>query len=162
MIPSFRNLTKGSVQHGRKNNYVMPVAMLTLLFLVGQVYWLSDNRHRFTPYRVARLPCDTCMKLGQVRDAEDGQRLVMCPTCFGVGHKQVRYFDDLDVICAACGGMGRLREGTNQVWRTCERCDGRGLHRDEAWERMVEVETYVVPPQAPPADASSAPEAEPR
>lgn len=131
----FKNLTKGTRRDHRRNQYVAPVAMLVFLVLIGQFFWLSDNREMFTPFAIARFPCDMCAKRGTIRDAGDQQIVKMCPACFGVGSKMVRRFDANDVMCAPCGGMGRLEE--DGVWRTCQRCDGRGLHRADDWKRVI-------------------------
>lgn len=138
MFPLLKGLTKGQVRHGNRNNYIMPVAALAILFLVGQVYWLSSNKHMFAPFAIARIDCDHCAKVGVVRDPDNPSLMSMCPVCFGVGYHSVRRFDDNDAICAACGGMGRTDIGGN--WRTCERCQGRGVFRLNDWQTVVETE----------------------
>jgi len=150
MLPILKGMTKGSTRtSGRQNNYVMPVAALVVLFLVGQGFWLSRNTHLFTPFSVKRIDCDSCSKVGVVRDENDSRIMKMCPSCFGVGYHSVRRFDDLDIICAACGGLGRL--DADGVWRTCERCEGRGVHRNSEWKTIVGLVT------AEPEEDSSQP-----
>jgi len=138
MLPTLKGMTKGQVRRGRKNSYVIPVAFLVILFLIGQIFWLDSNRHMFMPFSIAKLDCDYCTKLGIVRDPNDSRIMAMCQVCFGVGYKMIRKFDELDVVCAACGGMGRIDEDGR--WRTCQRCDGRGIHRADDWKRIVEVD----------------------
>ncbi|HMP89653.1 MAG TPA: hypothetical protein PJ991_05605 [Kiritimatiellia bacterium] len=138
MLPILKGMTKGQISRGRKNNYVMPVAMLVLLFLIGQIFWLNSNRHMFAPFATTRIQCDTCARVGVVRDRSDGRKMTMCPACFGVGYHTVRSFDERDVLCAPCGGMGRLEEESE--WRTCRRCQGRGIHRSDDWQIMVDVD----------------------
>lgn len=138
MIPILKAMTKGGTGRGKKNNFILPVAMLGMLILVGQAYWLTDNRQLFAPFAISRIPCDYCAKMGVVRDGDDVRITRMCQACFGVGYKTIRGFDELDVVCAACGGLGRLKE--QEEWRTCQRCDGRGIHRADDWERVVQSE----------------------
>ncbi len=139
MLPILKGMTKGSTRSGGRNRYVAPVALLVLLILVGQAFWLSGNRELFAPFTTTRIPCDHCAHRGTLRDAHDQRVMRMCPVCFGVGSKTLRRFDDQDVVCAACGGMGRIEE--EEIWRTCRRCDGRGLHRADDWEKTVPVES---------------------
>ncbi|HMO51170.1 MAG TPA: hypothetical protein PKE26_13505 [Kiritimatiellia bacterium] len=136
-------MTKGQTRRGKKNNFILPVALLVGLFLIGQAYWLSSNRHMFAPFAISRISCDTCAKVGLVRDAADSRITRMCPACFGVGYHTVRRFDEQDVICVPCGGMGRLEE--DGAWRTCQRCSGRGLHRRDEWKTLIEVEAASAP-----------------
>ena len=138
MLPILRGMTKGQVRRGRKNNYVLPVALLVLLFLVGQMFWLNSNRHMFAPFATSRIECDHCARVGVIRDPTDSRKMSMCQACFGVGYKVVRTFDESEVLCAPCGGIGRLKE--NKQWRTCQRCDGRGLHRADDWKMLIDVE----------------------
>ena len=42
----------------------------------------------------------------------------------------IRPFDAQDVICSACGGMGRIETDAGGA-ETCPRCDGRGFVRTE-------------------------------
>jgi len=157
MLPILKGMTKGSTHSsGRQNNYVMPVAALVVLFLVGQGFWLSRNTHLFSPFSIKRIDCDQCSKVGVVRDENDSRIMKMCPSCFGVGYKSVRQFDDLDIICAACGGLGRLDD--HGVWRTCERCEGRGVHRNSEWKTivgMVAVDTTELTIQPPSSNTQS-------
>lgn len=150
MIPVLRRLTKGQTRHHKRNSYVAPVALLVMLFLIGQSIWLSDNKHLFSPFSLQRVPCDHCAKVGTVRDPDDSRINRMCPACFGLGHHMVRRFDEQDVLCIPCGGMGRVNE--EKDWRTCRRCDGRGVYRTEAfWRETID----VVP--APPVDPNAPP-----
>ena len=154
MIPILRGMTKGQTYRGgRRNNFVMPVAMLVMLLLVGQAFWLSRNSHMFAPFAVSRIDCETCAKLGTIRDPDNARIRQMCPACFGVGFKNIRRFDDQDVICLACGGMGRLEE--NGQWRNCLRCGGRGLHRAGDWKEIVEL---LEAPEYIPETTNGAPE----
>lgn len=138
MLPNLDGLTKGQSRKGRGNNFMLPVASLALLFLAGQAYWLSHNTHMFAPFAMTRIDCDTCGKTGVVRDPDNAQIMKMCPVCFGVGYHNIRRFDEEDAVCAACGGMGRTDIGG--AWRTCERCEGRGLYRLNEWRQIVEIE----------------------
>lgn len=141
MIRILRNITKGEVyRSGRRNSFVMPVAMMVIAVLAGQAFWLSRNSHMFAPFEVIRIDCDHCTKFGTVRDPDNPRIRAMCPVCFGVGYTSVRRFDELDVVCLACGGMGRIDDQEDGTWRTCRRCDGRGLHRANDWQEIIEVE----------------------
>lgn len=143
MLPILKGMTKGSTRaSGRRNNFIMPVVTLALLFLIGQGFWLSRNTHLFTPFSVKRIECDHCARVGVVRDEHDSRIMKMCPVCFGVGYHSVRRFDDQDAICAACGGMGRLE--SSGIWRNCERCGSRGVYRLDEWETIVNVEVVEV------------------
>jgi hypothetical protein len=138
MIPILRGMTKGMTRSGgRRNNFVLPVGILVGLLLIGQAFWLSRNNHLFVPFEVSRIDCVECARIGTVRDPENPSIRRMCQACFGVGYHQVRRFDEQDVLCAACGGAGRVDE--DGTWRTCRRCDGRGLHRINDWQEMVDV-----------------------
>jgi hypothetical protein len=140
MLPILKGMTKGSTRGQRgRNRYIAPVAALVMFILIGQVFWLSSNRDMFSPFSISRIPCATCAKFGMVRDEVDSSIMKMCPVCFGIGYNTVRRFDELDGICAACGGMGRVDE--DGAWRTCNRCDGRGVHRLEVWQKIVPVES---------------------
>lgn len=145
MLPILRGMTKGGTSRsGQRNRYVAPVAFLVMMILIGQVFWVSENRHRFAPFAINRVTCPYCAKNGTVRDPDDQRIMKMCPVCFGVGFHTVRHFDEKDVLCAACGGMGRLeKDGT---WRTCRRCDGRGVHRIDDWQRTVPLEAVPTEP----------------
>lgn len=147
MIPFLRRITKGQTRHNRRNSYVAPVAMLVMLFLIGQAMWLSDNQHMFAPFALQRISCDHCNKIGTVRDADDSRINRMCAVCFGLGYHMIRRFDEQDVLCIPCAGMGRIEE--DKVWRNCLRCDGRGVYRIEAWKEVIEVV-----PAPPPAEGS--------
>ena len=138
MFPTLNELTKGQPRQRRKNVFIAPVGILVVLFLVGQAYWLSQNGYLFAPFALSKVDCDYCQKLGVVRDEQNPRIMKMCPVCFGVGHHQIRRFDKEDVLCSACGGMGRFDE--QGVWRSCKRCDGRGLHRINDWKEIVDLE----------------------
>lgn len=138
MIRLFKTLTKGQVKQGRSNNFILPVALLVILFLVGQRYWLDDNKYLFLPFSTSRMNCEVCQKTGIVRDRDNSQIKLMCPSCFGVGYHIFRRFDDRDAICPACGGMGRT--DIDGDWGLCERCDGRGIFRMIEWEEFAEID----------------------
>ncbi len=147
IFPNLKGITKGQVRRGSRNNYLMPVAALSMLFLVGQAYWLSDNRHMFTPFAINRVDCLTCVKVGVIRDPHDSRVTRICPACFGVGYRTVRQFDTNDVLCVPCIGMGRVQEEDGQ-WRTCRRCDGRGLHRADEWKTITGIDPVTPDPEA--------------
>jgi hypothetical protein len=138
MIPLLKGLTKGQPRSGKRNQFVAPVALMVTLFLVGQAYWLSKNSYIFTPFSITKIDCDNCFKVGVVRDEENSRIMKMCPACFGVGSHTIRRFDEQDVLCVACGGIGRLE--SHGEWRFCNRCNGRGMHRMNDWKKIVEVE----------------------
>lgn len=139
MIPVLKRMTRSGKRNERdRNPYMAPVALLVMLVLVGQAFWLSDNRTLFSPFAISRIPCDRCQKRGTYRDYDDNRIMKMCPACFGVGYHAVRKFDAMDVLCAPCGGMGRLQEA--DAWRTCQRCAGRGIHRADDWKQIVPIE----------------------
>lgn len=154
MIPNLRSMTKGQAsQQGRQNYFVAPVAFLVILLLVGQAFWLSRNTHMFAPFAVSRVDCENCDKLGTLRDPNNSRIRLMCQACFGVGYKNIRRFDEQDVICLACGGLGRLED--NGIWRNCLRCDSRGLHRAGDWKEIVEL---LEVPELIPENTNGAPE----
>lgn len=138
MIGLFKTLTKGQVKKNRSNNFIIPVALLVMLFLVGQRYWLDDNKYLFLPFSTSRMNCEECQKTGIVRDKDNQQIKKMCPSCFGVGYHIFRRFDERDAICPACGGMGRT--DIDGEWGLCERCDGRGIFRMNEWREFVEID----------------------
>jgi len=157
MIPILRGMTKGTTRRGgRSNNFVLPVGILVGLLLLGQAFWLSRNNHLFVPFEITRINCVECTRLGTIRDPENPEIRTMCPTCFGVGYHTVRRFDDEDVLCAACGGAGRVEE--DDVWRTCRRCDGRGLHRANDWKEIVDIIDVKDLPAASVQAVDAAPE----
>lgn len=128
---ALHNATHGERRKRSKRSAVAPVAMLVVVFVIAQIYWLRDNQHLFRPFAIQRVYCDLCGRTGVVEDPSITNRFVICPQCFGVGHHLVRRMDDADRLCPACIGMGRVQDPSNRTWRTCERCDGRGLIRDE-------------------------------
>jgi DnaJ-class molecular chaperone len=113
-----------------------------VLFLVGQALWLTQNKYLFAPFSINRVDCLHCQKVGVVRDAQDNSIMKMCPQCFGVGYHMMRVFDEEDIVCAACGGMGRT--DISGAWRNCERCEGRGMIRLDDWTKVVDVEPGAV------------------
>jgi len=158
MIPLLKGLTKGQPRQGKRNLYVAPVALVVIVALIGQFYWLSQNSHMFAPFAVSKIDCDNCQRLGVIRDEENPRILKMCSVCFGVGNKSIRKFDDQDVVCAACGGMGRIDD--HNKWRTCRRCDGRGLRRVNDWKKIVEInEMDLIKLQTDMSNAQEAAEA---
>ncbi len=139
MIPNFRGLTKGEThRRGQRNNFIAPVALAVLVMLIGQGFWLTRNSHMFMPFEVSRVDCMECGRLGTVRDPDNQRIRTMCPACYGIGYHSVRRFDEKDALCLACAGIGRLK--TDEGWRTCRRCDGRGMHRIGDWKEIVELE----------------------
>jgi hypothetical protein len=125
----------GKVYQPRKrasNPFLIPIVLLGAAALVGQMFWLQGNQHLFRPFSLDRLKCERCGGVGVVRQAEDDSILVLCPACHGVGSHMVRRLDEEDKLCPACSGIGRIPDEEGP-WRTCRRCDGRGLIRDQPW-----------------------------
>lgn len=107
--------------------------LIPAMFVVAvmQWRWIAKNKSILSPTRavwyVERLPCDLCGQTGMLRDEIPPYALRRCPICMGRGGSYIRKLDGLDVICPACGGMGRLDDGLEGRW--CGRCGGRGLIR---------------------------------
>ncbi len=132
----FQSATKGQRKRNRQQKVVVPVAMLVVAFLLAQAFWLNRNQHIFRPFAVQRIWCEHCGKTGLVKSEKEDSLLVGCPACFGVGYHAVRRFDEQDVICVVCGGIGRVEDKGGE-WRYCRRCNGRGLMRQTTWfERL--------------------------
>jgi hypothetical protein len=110
-------------------------AILMILFPLAAFYqsvWLSQNKTLFTPFimrvQSERIDCPYCGGLGTVRPSENSTNMMMCPICFGVGGHYVRRLPGRhEVLCPACGGMGRLWDPDLGYARYCRRCGGRGL-----------------------------------
>ena len=121
---------------GRKrssNPYLIPITLVGAAALFGQTFWLQGHQRLFRPFSVDRLTCEHCGGAGVVRDGAPAAALVLCPACYGVGAHWVRRLDESDQLCPACAGAGRLAEPEGGAWRTCRRCDGRGLIRSQPW-----------------------------
>ena len=110
----------------QKSAYVLLIMMVGGFVLFMQWRWLGENRHLFAPFSIQRIECEVCGKTGQVPKPGANNVLEMCPACYGVGYHTIRRFNEADVLCPACLGLGRL-EDEDESWRTCRRCDGRGL-----------------------------------
>lgn len=110
----------------QKSAYTLLIAVLGGLVLFLQWRWLGENRHLFAPFAIERIECEVCGKTGQIPKPGANNELEMCPACYGVGYHTIRRFNEAEVLCPACLGMGRL-EDEDGAWRTCRRCDGRGL-----------------------------------
>ena len=126
MIGLFTRKATRRVTDRQRMAFIMLVAAVGGFVLFLQWRWLEGNQHLFAPFSIQRITCDHCAKTGQVPKEGANNVLVMCPSCYGVGYHTVRRFDSRDVLCPACLGMGRLEE-KDGTWRTCRRCDGRGL-----------------------------------
>ena len=133
------NKFKGKVKappNRQRSSVVLLVAMVGAFVLFLQWRWLGQNKTLFAPFSIQRISCDTCGRTGRVPDPQVNNALVMCPACYGVGYHTIRRFSELEVLCPACLGLGRL-EDKDDVWRTCRRCDGRGLIRSGAQEQAT-------------------------
>ncbi len=117
----------------RANPYMIPVLLVAAGVLIAQMFWLKKNDFLFRPFQLERITCDNCGGTGVVRDGRDDEILRLCPTCFGVGSHNIRRIDAEDRLCPACVGMGRVKDEGAEEWRTCRRCDGRGLTRIAPW-----------------------------
>jgi hypothetical protein len=130
----------------------MPVALVAVAVLIAQWFWVSRHQHMFQPFKVERIQCWYCGHTGVVHEPEDNPELSTCPVCYGVGGRQVRRFDREDKLCPACEGMGRLEDAA-AGWRTCKRCDGRGLIRDAPpWHGAAVMEGGESPSGAAPGN----------
>jgi hypothetical protein len=131
MLPYQRRIPQRVRPRGQQNAYILAVMLVGGLVLVAQMFWVKQNQYRFMPFAIDRVKCEECGGTGLVSpEGPANTKLVMCPTCFGVGSHQFRRVDEYDSLCAACEGMGRVQDG--DTWRTCRRCDGRGLVRAES------------------------------
>jgi hypothetical protein len=140
----------------QRTAYIAAVTLVGAVVLVLQMIWVSKNQYRFAPFALDRIPCEVCGKTGLVpADESSNSKLVMCPACFGVGSHTIRRVDEHDVLCAACEGMGRVDDGTG--WRTCRRCEGRGLVRapDGPEEPVYELLPPLAPVASDPASATN-------
>lgn len=123
------------ISPSKSKSQVIAAILLAILPFVAllQGFWMVRNPQAMQPWimqiPVDRVRCDYCGGTGTVRDPEDFGRVEPCPICFGVGGHQVRKMDSKDVLCPACGGMGRVIDVTTGYARPCMRCGGRGLIR---------------------------------
>lgn len=132
MLPYQRRLRPKVRASSPQNAYILAVMLVGGIVLVGQMFWVKKNQYRFMPFAIDRVKCEECGGTGLVPQGDKANTpLVVCPSCFGVGSHQFRRVDDRDVLCPACEGMGRVPEPGSEAWRTCRRCDGRGLIRTE-------------------------------
>lgn len=137
MMGLLKRKTTGGQSTGQRSAFILLVAMAGGFVLFLQWRWLEENQHLFAPFSIQRIECDICGKTGQVPKEGSNNVLEMCPACYGVGYHSVRRFGSQDVLCPACMGMGRLEE-KDGTWRTCRRCDGRGLILSGAAESKAE------------------------
>lgn len=109
------------------------VIIAVFIALVLQAQWTRKNQRKFmgTLSGLERIGCQYCRGTGATMDEldETGMETVHCPVCYGVGFRFIRRLDPSDKICPACGGMGRFQDVDTGRFRTCGRCDGRGLIR---------------------------------
>lgn len=121
-------------------------ALLMILLPVAafyQSFWLAEHKHLFAPllFRVQseRIDCPYCHGLGTRPVSGSTTNFVICPICFGVGGHYVRRLPNKhEVLCPACGGMGRVFDPDLGIARFCRRCGGRGL---------IEILDDVEPPE---------------
>jgi len=131
MLPYQRRIRPRVRVRNSQNAYIMAVMLVGGLVLVAQMFWVKKNEYRFMPFAIDRVKCEECGGTGLISpEGPANTKLEMCPTCFGVGSHQFRRVDEHDSLCAACEGMGRVQDG--DTWRTCRRCEGRGLVRAES------------------------------
>ena len=117
---------------------IAPVVLLCVLVLYFQLDWLKKNYFSRLPVRVmVRMHCDHCHRTGEMRDREAESGFSMCPVCQGVGYNCVRRLSDREALCPACAGMGRIEDMQTGLYRTCLRCDGRGLIQMEEPEKTA-------------------------
>ncbi len=121
-----RNRVPGGPSDRQRSASLLVIMAVGGFVLFLQWRWLGDHQHLFAPFSLERISCETCGKTGKVPKEGANNVLEMCPVCFGVGSHTVRRMDQRDVLCAACMGLGRLEDKEGH-WRTCQRCDGRGL-----------------------------------
>ena len=118
---------------------VAPIVLLCILVLYFQLDWLKKNYFSRLPVRVVvKMRCDHCHRTGLVKDSDAEDGFSMCPVCQGVGYHCVRRLDERDALCPACAGMGRIQDPVTGEFRTCRRCDGRGLIRMKVPEKEPE------------------------
>jgi DnaJ-class molecular chaperone len=84
------------------------------------------EKERFKIY-AKQVQCEHCESRGVVESPENPAKLELCPICFGLGSHLVRPLDEHDVLCPACGGLGRLYDADSGLARDCRRCLGRGM-----------------------------------
>ena len=108
-----------------------PVIIVVFVALVMQANWTRRNQRLFRGMMsgLERVACQYCRGIGTIMDEDetDRQTALHCPVCYGVGFRFIRRLDENDKLCPACGGMGRLQDPDTGHFRTCNRCDGRGL-----------------------------------
>lgn len=115
----------------KKTAALFVVIVVGGLTLFGQMVWVSKNQHMFKPFSIERIRCHPCEGTGVLPDPARNNANRMCGACFGIGYHMVRRFDEADVMCPACEGLGRV-QAEGEDWRTCRRCDGRGIIRSDA------------------------------
>ena len=115
----------------QRSSIIALVVMVGGFALFLQWKWLGQNNHLFAPFSIERIACEKCGKTGRVPREGANNVLEMCPACYGVGYHTLRRFEENEVLCPACLGLGRL-EDRDGHWRTCRRCDGRGLIKSGA------------------------------
>ena len=130
-----------------KQQTVMVLLLPILVFVaVLQWRWIGQNKQALFRVRgswyVERLSCELCADVGFIPSEEDPRIRVMCPLCLGRGGAYIRRLDNQDMICPACGGMGRIWDEPAGA-HFCERCGGRGLIQEE------KVDTNLPPAAVP-------------
>lgn len=131
------------------------VAIFLALLPLGvilQGYWVAGHKGNFTPFlvkfQIEKTGCPYCEGTGMVREDGPQDDAVMCPICFGTGSHWFRKLDpEADVLCPACGGMGRLYDPVTGQPRWCERCNGRGLIRTAPSSSKGEKNTLAADPE---------------
>ncbi|MGD9874151.1 MAG: hypothetical protein AB7T27_07740 [Kiritimatiellia bacterium] len=113
---------------------LLPVIIVAGIVLMLQSQWTKKNQRLFKGIGgLERIACQYCRGTGAIMNEESGDQteVIYCPVCYGVGFRFLRRLDKNDKICPACGGLGRLQDLESGHFRTCGRCDGRGLIRVE-------------------------------
>ena len=114
------------------------IFVLAFIGLMMQVKWVGDNKDKFVDERVQRvyaqvaeatvmpIICHYCDGHGLI-NRENKAIESFCPICFGVGKNRVKIFEEREMVCGPCQGMGRyFPEGADEAG-TCGVCSGRGL-----------------------------------
>ncbi len=139
-MPRSRTAANALARHKRNEQkrrrtalYATIIILMMPAILLMQSTWISSHKDLFKQTLHLRLhtqyiPCDHCGGSGTVPVRGHPDQREKCPLCFGIGGHDIRKFGTNEVLCTACGGLGRVMDEKSGYCQTCPRCDGRGLY----------------------------------
>jgi DnaJ-class molecular chaperone len=114
------------------------VVLAAFVVIWLQIRWMKGMSRSFEPSAIStvtsiidsqtlRVFCDNCEGTGIIREPANPEHIDVCPVCFGLGLHRMRQLGRLDMLCATCGGMGRLADEAYGQAHVCPSCEGRGM-----------------------------------